>query len=151
MGDHVAVGNVVSELERNWHCFVCGAAGLFAPKRNRAWIMKAASENLPNGHGQDLGTVQIEELSNTGGHETEVATGIDPPCVERIHACNFGKESVAPLGDTRGALVLEQLASMLRVFDALMLAPASGVPCDHFIAIKEPNFGIAGDEREGIA
>ena len=47
------------------------------------------------------------------------------------------RQPVTHLGDPRGALVLEQLAPMLGVFDALVLAPASLVLGDDVRAVEQ--------------
>jgi hypothetical protein len=141
--DDVTIGHVGAELEGDRDRPVGGAPCLLAAERERARIVEAAGQDVGDGLGEDLGPVEIEELADARGHEADVASYVDPAHVQRIHRGDFEEESVAHLGDASGALLLEELASMLRILDAVMLYPASRIPRNDVVAVKEADLHVA--------
>jgi hypothetical protein len=112
--------------------------------------VEAAGQDVGDGLGEDLGPVEIEELADARGHEADVASYVDPAHVQRIHRGDFEEESVAHLGDASGALLLEELASMLRILEALMLSPAPLVPRGDDVAVEKADLDVARDKRERL-
>ncbi len=119
-----------AQLESNGHRRADGAARLLAAERERPGIVKPAREHVSDGLREDLRAVEVEELARARGHEPDVAPKVDPPSVEGIDPEELREQPVAHLGDASRALVLEQLAPMLGILHALVLAPATLVPRD---------------------
>ena len=149
MGSDVAIGDVRAELESDGHRRARGAARLLATERECAGVVKPACEDVGDGLREQLGAVELEKLSRARGHEADIAAGVDPSRVQRIDAGDLREQPVAHLRDTSRALLLQELVSMVRIFDALVLAPAAFVARDDRGAIEQTHLVIARDEGHG--
>jgi len=113
--------------------------------------VESAREDVGDGLREGFGAVELEELSGACGHEADIAADVDPSRATRIDTGDLREQAVAHLRNAPRTLLLEQLATMLGIFDALMLSPVSLVLCDDVRAVEHAHLAVARDERDRSA
>ncbi|HWV38644.1 MAG TPA: hypothetical protein VN033_09210 [Vulgatibacter sp.] len=148
MGDDVAVVDVLGQRDIERDGGVHGAPPLLAQRRKRTRVVEAASEDLLDGFGEELGAVEIEELERACDHRAEVSADVDPALVKGVDSRDRGAEAIASLRLLASALLVEDRLPVFRGLDRLASIPGAFVDRDEAGAVEDAEFAIVGGQRE---
>ena len=143
MRDDVAIRHVRAEFDLHRHRGPSGTPSLVATNRKGAWVVKASCKQVSHGPGEHIGAVEVEQLSRTSRHESEVAPVVHPYRVERIHTRHLREQLIPGFGNPCRTLLLKEFATVLGVFDALMFAPVAIVLSDDILSVEQANRSVA--------